>query len=130
MRVCRSERLERAGGAVEVDVTVDEVVVALGVVFGHRRRRLDAPLESVHTRASVEHHRPLTAPRLAAARHQHPGRGPGRAGGVVVQLQAVAVLYDTAVDTCAGRDSNVRCCVLLCLYSCPFCILDRISDVF
>jgi len=30
----------------------------------------------------------------------------------------------------AGMNYSVRCCVLLCLYSCPFCILDRISDVF
>jgi len=44
-----------------------------------------------------------------------------------------------ASELCAGpaavallhvRRLSVRCCVLLCLYSCFFCILDRISDVF
>ena len=44
-----------------------------------------------------------------------------------------------ASELCAGPAAvdllrvvwlSVRCCVLLCLYSCSFCILDRISDVF
>ena len=46
----------------------------------------------------------------------------------------LAPVWGVGVVRGAGRRGSVACAVaqrvLLCLYSCPFCILDRILDVF